>query len=93
MKGDKHEIVVPEVEFEATKDKDYDIVIQEPGNKWILDHTDACKMNNGQLKSSKFAEGIFDNVVIEPKGLDLDKDFAKIGDINKVINEIKSFLI
>lgn len=59
-------------------------VAQFSGISTVLKAVDECKTADGGVSSEKTAEFIFENVIVEPKGINAD-DFEDIDEFNKVI--------
>ena len=66
-------------------------ILQHPGVKWVIDHTDGCTDARGNLVRSDYIQGLFDNVVVEPADLKIE-DFDNVSDMRKVMEKIESFL-
>lgn len=66
-------------------------VLQHPGVEWTIDHTDNCTNAQGNLVRKKYIQGLFDNVVIQPKNLKVS-DFEKVQGLRDVVNKIETFL-
>jgi len=66
-------------------------VLQHPGVEWTIDHTDNCTNAQGNLVRKQYIQGLFDNIVIKPKGLKIS-DFERVSEMREVVDEIESFL-
>ncbi len=59
---------------------------------WFLDHSDRCRDKNGNMQTSKYIRGLFENVVIDPVGLKLDDFNGHVLSMRKLLDEIEGFV-
>ncbi len=74
-----------------------EFTLQSISPRAYFDLNDSCGMTGGKKATAKYLDGLFRNVVIEPKevsakGLDYFEDADDIDGPEKLLKEIESFL-
>jgi hypothetical protein len=65
--------------------------LQMVSAKWLLDHTDKCKNEDGILQNSQYVEGLIENVVISPK-VKIDDFTGRMKELQTLNKEIDKFV-
>lgn len=76
---------------------DTEFTLQSISPQAYFDLNDSCGMTGNKKSTSKYIDGLFKNVVIEPKevsvkGMGYFEDMDDIDTIEKLLSEIESFL-
>ena len=76
---------------------DQEFTLQSVSPRWYFGLNDRCGMQTRNQKSAEYLDGLFKNVVIEPKevntkGFDYFEEAEDVSTPEKLLREIESFL-
>lgn len=67
-------------------------IMQHPGARWYIQHTDRCTNGNGVINQESYIDGLLKFVVVDPQGLTIDNFEEDMASLRKLVDEIEAFL-
>jgi hypothetical protein len=68
---------------------DKTFMLQNPGVRWYIKHTDQSKDMRGNLQFEKYVDGLLEMVVIQEVTMEA---FDDVGKMRELVDEIENFL-